>query len=341
MKLPVIHIGYPKTASTTLQNMVFQRHEGLLYLGRGVSGSMIDYIDGGITAMAEIDLKFRRDASLDREKSRQLIDKYKAIADEAGKTLVYSSEYLSIDWPSEIDLSQKVERLAYFFRNQAQIIMVTREQYSWLFSFYKELIRQGYTETYQEFIYWVWQKQDRNMLPTLNFAHVKNLYEEHFGRGNVHVLPFELFHNHTHHFAESLSAILNVSISDDALINKDNAAFSDNHLNVLRELNKRYHHTVMAPTMLGYHDFFASDYYVSELGLKSAPIRSLVDEQLRTALHDVARRFDAVKHTLSQDIPNDLREKLKKYFVDGNLALQEQVDFDLKALGYAVDNKCI
>jgi hypothetical protein len=339
MKLPVIHIGYPKTASTTLQRRVFQRHKDILYLGRGVSESMIDYIDGGITAMAEIDLKFRRDASLDREKSRQLIDKYRATADEAGKTLVYSSEYLSIDWPNEIDLSQKVERLAYFFRNQAQIIMVTREQCSWLFSFYKELIRQGYTETYQDFIHWVWQKQDRNMLPTLNFAHVKNLYEAHFGRDNVHVLPLELLHNHPHRFAESLSDILDVPISEDALINRENAAFTDNHLNVLRELNKRYPHTVMAPAMLGYHDFFASDYYISELGLKSAPIRSLVDEQLRTALHDVARRFDAVNHSLKQDIPDDLREQLKKYFVDSNIALQEQVDFDLEALGYAVSEK--
>lgn len=173
---PVIHVGYPKCASTSLQK-VFQSNPAIYYLGRGVTGNMIDYIDDDVTQLCEIELKTRRLTSYDPDHARDVILKHIAIAKMQSKQLVLSSEYFSIDDFDNIDLCEKIRRLRAIF-GSASILMIIRNQFDWLKSYYKELVRQGYGYNYQEFIYWLVSKQDRNLFFVLTIkkftTYIKN-----------------------------------------------------------------------------------------------------------------------------------------------------------------------
>ena len=89
----VVHIGYPKCMSTTLQRDFFSKHPEINYLGVGFADNM-SYSTNEVEYLNETFLKYCRDDLWERSKLdfhhhlKKLID-YQ-------KTTVFSNEHLSL-----------------------------------------------------------------------------------------------------------------------------------------------------------------------------------------------------------------------------------------------------
>lgn len=325
---PLIHIGLPKTGSTFLQKS-FQTSENLCFLGRGVTATMLDYLSPDIEIAAGIDLRFRRRANFDEEKFVNAFSHHLSNAAQQDRQVVLSSEFLGWSTPDEIDMYEKVRRLGLAFPNGANILMFIRDQQSLLRSLYKEMVRQGFRKTFQEFISWLWDKQDRNFFHCLNFAKTRAIYEQVFGAGSVFILPYEFLREDPSVISETLNNIIpEVSVNIEGG-EASNQGFSDVRTSALRQLNCRYRHTLGRDYYSGWQDYFVPQYFSTELNSK-VPVESLLDENIRRLLVKISETFDpSEEHRLDFHFPKKIESQLQKQFASFNDALSKALPFTL------------
>ncbi|MDC0572445.1 hypothetical protein OAO91_03275 [Luminiphilus sp.] len=329
---PIIHVGLPKTASTSLQK-VFNSSDQFYYLGRGCSASMIDYVSPEIEIAAEIDLRFRRKLLFNKEK---FVDSFTRQLDRGysqSKIPVFSSEYLAWASVDEIDLVDKVNRLALAFPSGTKILMFVREQNDLLKSIYRESVRQGFFRSYSAFIDNAWEKQDRNWLPCLNYGAIKSLYEEFFGKDSVLVLPYEWYKESPNLVNERLNNFLglNCNFVSSGIANQ---ALDDSQLLAMRFLNEKIRHTVGNDVLAGLQDYFAPSYFKQELS-RSVPNQSLVDERLRKVLLKASMELKNPHVKIDFSANADVIRAMNAQFADNNAKLSQDLNVDLKSLGYA------
>lgn len=171
----LIHIGYPKAASTLLQHY-FSIHPNILY-----SGDLLSHYK----LSGEIQIP--------------------PITHEANQThLVVSEEQLSV-WQGNLDIvgvkfrdydiaaqQQKTARQLHIRFPEAKILIVTRGFAGAIQSMYSQYVSVGGILKFEAF-----EKQFGGILASFyNYSFVVNTYRSVFGSGNVLVLPFEMLkHN--------------------------------------------------------------------------------------------------------------------------------------------------
>lgn len=169
MSKVIIHIGYPKCASTYLQQEVFPlvnsfslvRHDGLL-----------KYIIKTPEILYDVDIA-------------------KALAKKLfknSKNIIISDEGLVLFESYGPNLDHRVsvcKRLHTLFPD-AKILMNVRRQSNWLESWYKNLVRTGYCFTFQQFL----RHCEKNFtFEGLDYFETYKLYKQMFS--NVDILPVE------------------------------------------------------------------------------------------------------------------------------------------------------
>lgn len=330
---PIIHVGLPKTASTSLQK-IFNSSDQLYYLGRGCSASMIDYISPEIEIAAEIDLRFRRKLLFNRQKFVDSFTKQLDIGWAQSKTPVFSSEYLAWTSFDEIDLVDKVERLAMAFPSGAKILMFVREQNNLLKSVYREAIRQGLHKSYSAFVDYAWEKQDRNWFSCLNYAAMKNLYEDFFGKNSVLVLPYELYRHAPEAVNEKITSFLNIQ-GNFVSTGVANQALEDGQLFAMRFLNDKIRHSVGNDLFAGLQDYFAPNYFKRELS-RPVPNQSLVDETIRKVLLKASNELKNPSMKMDYRANKDIVSAMNLKFKAFNAQLDEDLGGGLSELGYVL-----
>ncbi len=192
-----IHIGYPKNLSTTLQRDFFSQHPLIHHLGVGV-GSNIDYASDELNLVMEnyvlyaTDRKYRQVEAF----SKKVLTEALNVQVEGKQAVGISGELLSFKFsPDHVDSETKARRLAELFDGDAKIIMLIRNQRDLLRSLYREVIKIGYGESFQDFIEYVVYYQDRNFAFDFDYASTVELYRNLFGSENVEVLPVENVRN--------------------------------------------------------------------------------------------------------------------------------------------------
>lgn len=178
-----IHIGYPKTASTWLQQIVFN-NENL-----GFSAPW-----GGQSPEAIEQFVITDGFHFSVESVRQIFEPGLQEARRKGLIPVMSHESLAGNqikgsyWGKEI-----ADRIHAVFPN-AHIFLVIREQKSMVLSSYREHIKKGGTKTIQQFIGAGAKKS--GFAPLCRLAYLEydlliNYYYNLFGESNILILPFE------------------------------------------------------------------------------------------------------------------------------------------------------
>jgi hypothetical protein len=188
-----IHIGYPKNLSTTLQRDFFPCHPEIHHLGVGV-GSNIDYIDDDINLICEDYLLYANERKYNtvKYKSMQVLSKYLDSNMPGKKIIGISAELLSFKFsPDHIDSHVKAFRLKEMFVDDTVILIIIRNQIDLLKSLYREVIKIGYPESFQDFIEYVFYYQDRNFALDFCYDQTVELYSKLFGMENIKVLPIE------------------------------------------------------------------------------------------------------------------------------------------------------
>jgi hypothetical protein len=205
----VLHVGFQKTATTTLQDCVFSRHSGVVNLGkpdfdgdqawRGALGHLIS---------ARPD-KYRREwcHGILRDK----IDK----AARAGKVAVLSHEGLTNIYQNPPDLLARRLRDAF---GDATVLLTVREQLAFIQSLYLHYVAYGvFDGTAKPFSRWLDSDEALDARSAIRHADFSRTIEEYirlFGRDHVRVLPFELFLRDRVDFSRRLSDTLGLEHSE-------------------------------------------------------------------------------------------------------------------------------
>jgi hypothetical protein len=201
----VLHVGFQKTATTTLQDCVFSRHSGVVNLGkpdfdgdqawRGALGHLIS---------ARPD-KYRREwcHGILRDK----IDK----AARAGTVAVLSHEGLTNIYQNPPELI--AERLREAFA-EAEVLSTIREQLAFIQSFYLHYASydmfRGTVKPFRRWLQLDERIEARSAIRHADFSSTIDKYIELFGRRHVHVLPFELFIRDRRAFAQQLAGTVGI-----------------------------------------------------------------------------------------------------------------------------------
>lgn len=199
----IIHLGMPKTATTTLQNHLFAQHSQVHYLGKFAKGRMPKSMNPALLASKRdatpIELGDIRDASI----SEQL-----AYADKHDLRPVMSREGLSHG------LGTKKFQQALLFKSKfgdCKIILFIREPVSFVRSYYAEMLKAYQTRVNKkgwmallppaphyfdinEYLA-VAAKPRGPLMTFLSVADTAQIYSWVFGRTNVKIYLFEAFCN--------------------------------------------------------------------------------------------------------------------------------------------------
>ncbi|MGB5982858.1 MAG: sulfotransferase domain-containing protein [Nonlabens sp.] len=338
-----IHIGYPKSGSTVLQNGFFGKHPEILNLGCGNRSDQtywddLGYISREINIAMEVDLRYRNSISYNAKKVRSNFESYFEQAKNSNiiRTVGISNENYSFQWNYGIDIEEKAKRLKGIFGRDTKILVVLREQIDLIASLYKEQIRFGYSGSINDFFNYLWDYQDRSALHEFCFDKVIDVYASYFGKENIHIVPFESFKKDNEVFLNNIARVLDVETD---LITKIetiyNRQLSDQALEVKKMMNERYSHSFGN----GFYQVFDNHryvpYFTEELG-KEVPLEVHLDYQVRHHLVKAAEKIASLSNVEKIDLNIDSNnlKRFSKLFSESNNKLEKAYKLDLKQYKY-------
>lgn len=195
----VVHLGYPKTATTTFQQHVFPNHPDIDYLGKFIPSHR--YRD--CESFFQIDALYRKGrlGAVDVSALHGYIQRLRK--ESTRKVVLLSSE--SFLHPTAVDIATVIERVQQVF-SPCKVWVTIREQLDALRSFHTMHGQHGqyfYIDALSEkekikfpidFDGWInIQKRapDKNVLGTLQYNMTITNLIQHFGKDNVHVSIYE------------------------------------------------------------------------------------------------------------------------------------------------------
>ena len=292
----LLHIGYHKTASTLLQKFVWP-----------AIGSHANYARHEPWVLDQF-IKYGRFPS----NPRALREKF---AHKDNKVNIVSSEAI---------LFNPYERRGFEYENiwaasqafpNAKVLVIFREQKSWIRSWYKHLVRSGSSIPPEELIA---TETRPGFAPALNLECLKydavyNLLSEFFSHEQIIMLPFEWIVHKPRHFIDHLALRLGIDIDHNLLADLpvQNPGYSASALGLARYVNQLLRHSE--------RDFIS----------KSAM------ETLRGKLIYRLNQYIPKSQAREAELSRTLSPK-KDFFLESNQRLQKLLNINLKALGYQV-----
>ena len=180
---PVIHIGFPKAASTFIKRAVFSRVTRDLVIPRGKLFALL------------------RSEHLNVGHCREL---FSGQLQHPSDPLVISNEALSGSFWSDDGMDLIAQNLQRVFPD-AKVIIVLREQLDYITSAYNYSITQGrYLPPYEAFL----ARHEEQLMRKLQYDRIVSRYLELFGDQNVAVLPFELIKVDREAFTRELTTFI-------------------------------------------------------------------------------------------------------------------------------------
>lgn len=214
MKTLTIHLGYPKTATTFLQNNLFCKVESSLYFGK-YDGEYSDENIGKIF----LDLGRLRVASFVSKYQKGVVSNYVGgneriiISDESPMFNIVRSannfDDLSVR-DNVLELVEKIKHISDGFN--VKILLTVRDQSEIIPSIYAQSYANFFSchKKYKEFSSFVGAfKKGGELEDYLNYKLIDNLLKKSFGADNVAVIPQEIIFSNKLKGTSLLSDILN------------------------------------------------------------------------------------------------------------------------------------
>jgi hypothetical protein len=304
----LIHIGLPKTASTTLQDRLFSKQDRFAYLGRFQNG----YLNQTTKELLER-LTFEDSLEYDQSIMNALLQRARSEMRISSRPILVSAESLSVE--GRADRRLIAERLHELFA-PAKILIVLRSQPAMLQSMYLNDLRgsgQGILsfEAWLERVYGGIRYTETHRVG-LNYEPLVRTYEGLFGRENVTVLPFEFIKDEDAIFFDRLSELLQMEREEvqRRLEMAENQRMSRRHMMALR-----------------IQHYLPSGTNLALLGRRLLP----------RPIYEPVRNFVAGGARIgSPELPTRWRERVAAICAVGNSRIAARLNLPLAALGYPV-----
>lgn len=214
-RLPCLHIGYAKCASTTLQHHFFRDHTGIANLGRPAPHRDIRQTIDVILDAAQATRT--ESAKADTGRCREVWRNQLALAALAGKIVAYSHERLThsqyYKTPSDTTLPELLRSIV----GPCKIMIVIREQLHVLESYYLHKTR---AHTYLPPDEWL-ETNAAGLVQMLQYDKLSSAYCSVFGQENVGIFLFEELRDRPADFANRICRFMGVDPKIGAELLKD------------------------------------------------------------------------------------------------------------------------
>lgn len=324
----IVHIGISKSFSTSIQRSFFFNNPDILYLGVGYNNNNIDYISYKIENLFEFSLRYEKKISFlkDLKKYQKLIKNYIIQArKKSKKAIALSVDTLSIKLnPHDIDPYEKYFRLKRLFGSNLKIILIIRNQIDQLKSIYRESVKLGYHETFNEYIARLLKYQKNFYLNDFFYDDQYLSLISHFKKKNILILQNENYHNSRKELdSENLSKDIFdfLKIKDNKFKLKHyNKTLSDYTLEKKRLENKKNSHDISNFTFEISEAHRLKNYFTKELKLthiyknpfKDVIIKNKILNKLKNISHN--KKLSYVVSSKNKKILLKLISKSNKNF---------------------------
>ncbi|MBF2072760.1 MAG: sulfotransferase [Synechococcales cyanobacterium C42_A2020_086] len=225
----LIHIGYPKTASTWLQQTIFNNIEaGFLSPWGTTSGLAVDQF---ITTNS-----FR----FSPKQTYAVFEPGLMAAAQQSLIPVLSQEMLSCDQVAGRYWGKEVADRLYAVFPDAHILILIREQKSMIYSSYGQYIKNGGMRSIQQFVCAEVMPVGFSpicRLDCLEYDLLISYYQELFGQEHVLVLPFEWLKNSPQTFVNRILNFVGIRKRIDLVTAARNVSYKAFTLSLLRKMN--------------------------------------------------------------------------------------------------------
>ncbi|MEL7274765.1 MAG: hypothetical protein AAGK33_15175 [Pseudomonadota bacterium] len=331
-----VHIGFPKSASTSLQNFYFPKHEQIYHMGNGYEGRGNAYVDEDVEMVCEVDIRYKRECLWDPQLSAErLAPHFQYAVDEGYKAVGISSEFFCFPLSNEVDTAEKARRLKHVLGDGAKVVIIIREQYSLLKSLYKEMLKGGYPGTYRKFLEYTLLYQVRSWCYDFCFDILYDHYADLFGEENVCMIPFEILKQDNSIFLGRISDALGIDHTITELKSVNEAKDSLGFYEQLRRYNERFPHEFGS----AFYEPFSMNrmraYFHNELEL-AVPHDRLADDFMRMPINQAAEKFTGMSPLADIDlrVPKGLKDQFDAIYGPSNQRLNERLGDDMAKLGY-------
>ncbi|MAE69718.1 MAG: hypothetical protein CME06_04520 [Gemmatimonadetes bacterium] len=304
----VLHIGLPKTGTTTLQTGLFARHDAWHFVGKPLLFTNAE-MHRTIRPIVELDDEVYG-AGLDSFRS----DRIEALLRSPSDRIVISEEEFSTGTVrTRVDRNTIAQRLRDLFPD-ARIIVTVRNQLDVIPSVYGQLVNMGVLVG-RSFGSWLDEERakrgDSDRLHLFDYAALVQLYDRLFGAENVKVLLFEELRADLDAYLTRLSRFIGVDPA--AVIATYRGGSGGNRNPRITMRHARWRRFTMAIPLIPWEVL-------------------LVGLRIRPSFY----RFLEKGTALDTHFSEEQRRFLEEYYRVGNRALGERLGVELVELGYPV-----
>jgi hypothetical protein len=227
MKKLLIHLGYPKAASTTLQNGLFYNlHKSNIinFLGRAWESGYFGLADNKKDYKSWFRSVLENNASIASSNGEG-----KIIIEFSGDKLNVLSEGLFITNEKHDEELVIPEKIAGYFRDKVdktELLFVIRNQQTLIMSDFVQNYKKMGSQTFAEYLNIKISSKKKKKFKIFYFYNLISRYAELMGKENIHVIFFEDLVNDKRRFCHQLGEILDVqddiihAVIDKAYLNK-------------------------------------------------------------------------------------------------------------------------
>lgn len=331
----IAHIGLSKNFSTSIQRSVFIKNPEILYLGVGHNKNNLDYISYKIENLFEYHLRYTKKIIFENElkKHRELIKKYILKAKKNGKkALVFSVDTLSVKLtPYDIDPFEKYERLRKLFGPDLKIILIIKNQIDLLKSFYRETVKLGNYEKYNDYISRILKLQKSFYLNDFFYDHQYLSLTHHFKKRNIKILQAEdyLQYKKTDTLIDDIYKFLKLN-KHNSKLGHYNKSLGSEILEKKRILNKKINHDISNFTFDIIESHRLKNFFSKELDLPHLKKDPFKDVKIKNKMISSIKSNKNLKIRLSYNLNKNIYNKLIKLIKKSNLNFQKLSNLKLK-----------
>jgi hypothetical protein len=334
-KPKLLHVGFPKCMSTTLQRDFFAKHPEIAFLGWGTTNTAHGWIDDEVAALCEVGIRYERVLSYDAAAAAKIFDRHVEAfeADQEKKLICLSSESFSFTMHFDVDATIKAERLKRLMGDDTKVLIIIRNQLDLFRSYYFECVRGGYPGQFGDFISFHYHYLFHSILADLQYHQLLRLYSGLFGRENVKVVTMEALITNTEAGVRNICDHVGISHVDLSL-QRHNDSNDRKFLQAIRLLNEKFPNN-RGNTYFGWVDadklkpYWTVSRNLPEPGEVAANHgqQMLVYRSARAVVSDFVTSLDG-------SYPPQWKQMLTELYAEGNSALADETNLDLASLGY-------
>lgn len=310
----VIHVGFPKTATSTWQQNVFSRFEGALYLGMPFTDQKIESVCQDIQRLDSL--------CFDKKYPNSEFTQYLDSLCSTGKPVLLSNEVFTkredgMAVPGVSDMGDVARRIRDAF-GKAHIVLSIRKQEDCIPSFYLQYayryFRSGYLMKFNEYFRRHKQRGGRSIMADVDYWSIIEKYRHIFDPENVTVLVFEEFVSNPERYAKRMARVLDCE--------------SQQLLELINAPEKKVVNARVSQKSYLYMRFVSDFVPIKLRNLFQRIIPNRQQEKFRNAIN----RGPKANIQMNDEQVTFLHDLLS----EGNRRIEQEYDIDLRQYGYTV-----